>query len=456
MAGKVNFGSNEARESWDRLSEWGRLRRGPCNETLIEFYMEYFGYATERLRKEGTPAMPYFMPKVSRIEHISLQDIKTLIEITKDSRLVEVLEEAKGGNRLIAAPISLLSEDERWEIDVIMKKWPLDILGAYDGKEIFSGLDATMSDIWHELNHRLRHQSIGRFEIPIRYRNQSASQILNATNAPTHIVEFFGELERIIGENAGFLKYQIPRDSHYNDIAEGLERAVQYFSPSCLGKARKITTSFIQSLRHLADDAPSESEATKDSAIRYSDAVTRAAVDAYNSIEEFEAHGKYAALIENVDVRAIESAMSIAGGLAMLLIRHATIRQAAWLHSYERYAAWLDSYEPSAHMKKIKGTIDTVIPTLQQFRSNLDTEIEMRTIPVAPMYNSSIPYVLADIAIAKRFEDLRINWPQVFFMPAAQVGEIYFKDVIAEARKARADYLKAKAEVTPLIIPGRD
>ena len=281
---------------------------------------------------------------------------------------------------------------------------------------------------------------MGIFEIPIRYQNQSIVAMPNATNAPAHIVEFFGELEEIIRENVGSRKYHMPEDTRYKATAEGLERAVQYFSPSYLGKAREIITSFIQSLSHLAGDAPSESEATKDSARGYSDAVRRATQDAYSGIDKFEAHGKYAALIENADVRAIGSAMYVAGGLSRLLTRH---------------AGWSDSYEPSAHIERIKYTIGAVIPTLQQFRANLDREIETQPNPISAPYNSSIPYILADIAIAKRFEDLRINWPQVFFMPAAQVGEIYFKDVIAEVRKDRADYLKAKAEVTPLIILGR-
>ena len=442
MAGKLDFENDDARESWDRLSQRGRLRIRPGDDVLTELGMEYFGYATERLRKKGTPVMPYFMPKVSEIEHITLQDIKTLIEITQDSRLMEVFEEAKGSNRLIAAPESLLSEDEFWEVMVIMRKWPLDILGAYDGKELMVDVGAELWVLGHELNHVLRHQSIGYFEIPARYRNQSIATRPNAANAPRYIIEFFGELEEIIRENVGLYKRHMPTDSNYKVTAEGLERAVQYFAPSYLGKAREIVISLIQGLSHLAGDAPSESEATKDSARGFSEAVSGAALRAESNIERFEAHGKYAVLIEDADVRAVGSAMYIAGRLSMLLGRGIE-------------PVWLDSYEPSAHIKKIKSRIGAVIRALQQFRSNLDTEIEMQTIPVSTTYNSSISYVLADIAIAKRFEDLRRNWPQAFFMPAAQVGEIYFKDVIAGVRKAKADYLKAKAEVTPLIVPGR-
>lgn len=440
MTGKVNFKNKEARESWDRLSQWGRLRIRPGGDTLTELGMEYFGYATERLRKKGTPAMPYFMPKVSQIEHINLQDIKTLIDIFQDSRLMEVFEQAKGSNRLIAAPESLLSEDEFWEVMVIMRKWPLDILGAYDGKELVLGLDPGLWVLGHELNHLLRHQSIGAFEISTRYQNQIATTRSNVTNAPAHIVEFFGELEEIIRENVGGRKYHMPKDTNYNVTTEGLERAVRYFLPSYLGKAMEIVTSSIQSLSHLADNAPSESEATKDSARGFSEAVSRATEEVCSSTDEFEVHGKYAVLIEDADVKAVGSAMSIAGGLAMLLTRH---------------AMWSDSYEPSAHIERIKYIIGAAIPSLQQFRANLDRELETQPTLALPVYNNSTPYVLADIAIAKRFEDLRINWPQVFFMPAAQVGEIYFKDVIAGVRKAKADYLKAKAEVTPLIVPGR-
>ena len=179
MAGKLDFENDDARESWDRLSQRGRLRIRPGDDVLTELGMEYFGYATERLRKKGTPVMPYFMPKVSEIEHITLQDIKTLIEITQDSRLMEVFEEAKGSNRLIAAPESLLSEDVFWEVMVIMRKWPLDILGAYDGKELMVDVGAGLWVLGHELNHVLRHQSIGYFEIPARYRNRSAATRLN-------------------------------------------------------------------------------------------------------------------------------------------------------------------------------------------------------------------------------------------------------------------------------------
>src|SRR3989338_1846947 len=437
MAGKPDFENDDARESWDRLSEWGGLEIGPGNDGLTKLGMEYFGYAAERLRKEGTPLIPYFMPEISQIEHINLQDIKTLIEIAQDSRLMEVFEEAKGSNRLIAAPKSIFSEDELWELSVIMRKWPLDILGAYDGKELVLKKGAGLWDLGHELNHVLRHQSIGTFEIPARHRNRSAA---TRSNAPLYIIEFFGELEEIINDNVGGRKRYIPGDTKYKATAEGLERAVQYFAPSYLGKAREIVTYLIQGLSHLADDAPSESEATKESARGFSKAVNRATEELCSSTDKFEVHGKYAVLIEDADVRAVGSAISIAGHLIL---------------SLGRYSYWLNEYEPSGHIKKIRYRIGAAISTLQQFRANLDREIETQPILIPPIYNSSIPYVLADIAISKRFEDLRINWPQAFFMPAAQVGEIYFKDIIAGARKARADYLKAKAEVAPSITLGR-